>query len=67
LKSSATNDLFKEDNMDISSFDPDNPKYKSKPHEVHFQALLFLKFLLFSFIFSVTGPFAILIFYWKHK
>ncbi|CAD8125209.1 unnamed protein product [Paramecium sonneborni] len=67
LKTSLTNDIFKEDNLDISQFDPNNPKYKSKPHEVHFQINSFIKYTIFTLIFTIIGPLVIPIFIWTHK
>ncbi|CAD8164392.1 unnamed protein product [Paramecium octaurelia] len=67
LKTSLTNDIFKEDNLDISQFDPNNPKYKSKPHEVHFQVISFIKYTLFGLLIQILGPLNILLFGWKHK
>ncbi|CAD8126646.1 unnamed protein product [Paramecium sonneborni] len=67
LKTSLSNDIFKEDNLDISKFDPNNPKYKSKPHEVHFQVNSFIKYTIFTLIYTVIGPLVIPIFIWTHK
>ncbi|CAK91989.1 unnamed protein product (macronuclear) [Paramecium tetraurelia] len=67
LKTSLTNDIFKEDNLDISQFDPNNPKYKSKPHEVLFQVNSFIKYTIFSLLYTILGPLIIPIFIWTHK
>ncbi|CAD8045447.1 unnamed protein product [Paramecium sonneborni] len=67
LKASQTNDIFIEDYSDIYQLDPNNPKYKSKPHEVHFQVNSFIKYTLLGFMVQTLGPLNILIFIWNHK
>ncbi|KAM3130208.1 hypothetical protein pb186bvf_017708 [Paramecium bursaria] len=62
---SSSLEWFRDDIFTIDDFDPNDSKYKSKPHEVNFRIDKFVRFFLFKTLFSILGPLSIIVMIFK--
>ena len=62
---SSSLEWFRDDIYTIDDFDPNDSKYKSKPHEVNFRIGKYVRYFLFKLLFSILGPLSIIVMIFK--